>query len=245
MLIYNLSFLIFILAGILQKDRSISVSRTSLNIISFTLISSISLIDFIILKRGIGIINGLFINTSIIQFFKLFCMMLSLIILFLTSFFPRKLSTDSIIEEKKIKYTNLDILYNNILSKNPENINVNKIISKKFEANYFNKSIILNKKSEQFTLLEYTLIIIMILIGVLFLLSTCDFVSLFICLELQSYGLYILCALYKNSELSVTAALTYFLLGALASCFVLLGTGFLYSNSGNFYLDGLQIITSI
>ena len=39
--------------------------------------------------------------------------------------------------------------------------------------------------------------------------------------------------------------LTYFLLGGLSSCFILLGTSLLYSNSGTTNLDGLYVITSI
>jgi len=37
----------------------------------------------------------------------------------------------------------------------------------------------------------------------------------------------------------------YFLLGGLSSCFILLGTGLIYANSGSTSLDGLYIITSI
>ncbi|KAK2121985.1 various chains-domain-containing protein [Fusarium oxysporum II5] len=63
--------------------------------------------------------------------------------------------------------------------------------------------------------------------------STNDLVSIFLAIELQSYGLYIL------------SGLIYFLLGGLSSCFILLGTSLLYANSGTTNLDGLYIITSI
>ena len=53
--------------------------------------------------------------------------------------------------------------------------------------------------------------------------STNDIVSIFLSIELQSYGLYILSTIYRNSELSTTGGLMYFLLGALSSCFILLG----------------------
>ena len=52
-------------------------------------------------------------------------------------------------------------------------------------------------------------------------------------------------SIYRNSELSTSAGLTYFLLGGLASCFILLGTGLLYTNSGVTSLDGFYLITSI
>lgn len=75
--------------------------------------------------------------------------------------------------------------------------------------------------------------------------STNDLVSIFLAIELQSYGLYILSTIYRNSELSTTGGLIYFLLGGLSSCFILLGTALLYANSGTTNLDGLYIITSI
>ena len=79
----------------------------------------------------------------------------------------------------------------------------------------------------------------------MFLMSSCDLISMFLCLELQSYGLYILCTIYRNSELATKGGLTYFLLGGLSSCFILLGIGLLYANTGSTSLDSLYIITSI
>ena len=55
----------------------------------------------------------------------------------------------------------------------------------------------------------------------------------------------LLSTIYRNSEFSTTGGLIYFLLGGLSSCFILLGTGLLYANSGTTNLDGLYIITSI
>jgi len=75
--------------------------------------------------------------------------------------------------------------------------------------------------------------------------STNDLVSIFLAIELQSYGLYILSTIYRNSELSTTGGLIYFLLGGLSSCFILLGIGLLYANTGSTSLDSLYIITSI
>jgi NADH-ubiquinone oxidoreductase chain 2 len=54
-----------------------------------------------------------------------------------------------------------------------------------------------------------------------------------------------LSTLYRNSEQATRGGLTYFLLGGLSSCFILLGTGLLYSNSGLTNLDGLYIINSL
>src|ERR1700738_4294782 len=107
------------------------------------------------------------------------------------------------------------------------------------------KNNILNKKGEQFKIIEYPLIILFIITGSMFLISASDLVSIFLSIELQSYGLYLLSTLYRNSELATSGGLTYFLLGGLSSCFILLGTSLLYSNSGLTNLDGLYVITSL
>jgi NADH-ubiquinone oxidoreductase chain 2 len=75
--------------------------------------------------------------------------------------------------------------------------------------------------------------------------SSGDLVSIFLSIELQSYGLYLLCSIYRNSELATNAGLTYFLLGGLSSCIILLGQSLLYVNSGNTNLDGIYIINNI
>src|ERR1700761_9179438 len=112
------------------------------------------------------------------------------------------------------------------------------------EIYYYNTKII-NKMGEQFRIIEYSLILLFIITGAVFLLSSCDLVSIFLSIELQSYGLYLLSAIYRNSELFTNAGLTYFLLGGLSSCIILLGQSLLYINSGNPSLDVIYIINSI
>jgi NADH-ubiquinone oxidoreductase chain 2 len=98
---------------------------------------------------------------------------------------------------------------------------------------------------EQFQIVEYPLIILFIITGGIFLLSSSDLVSIFLSIELQSYGLYLISTIYRNSEQATGGGLTYFLLGGLSSCFILLGTSLLYANSGTTNLDGLYVITSL
>jgi NADH-ubiquinone oxidoreductase chain 2 len=99
--------------------------------------------------------------------------------------------------------------------------------------------------SEQYKIIEYPLIILFIVLGSLFLISTSDLVSIFLSIELQSYGLYLLSTIYRNSESATSGGLMYFLLGGLSSCFILLSTSLLYANSGTTNLDNLYIIASI
>ena len=75
--------------------------------------------------------------------------------------------------------------------------------------------------------------------------SSSDLITIFLSIELQSYGLYLICSIYRNSELATNAGLTYFLLGGLSSCIILLGQSLLYINSGNTSLDTIYIMNSI
>lgn len=48
--------------------------------------------------------------------------------------------------------------------------------------------------------------------------------------------------MFKDSEYATSAGLTYFLLGGLSSCFILLGSSLLYVNTGLTYLDNIYIL---
>jgi len=104
---------------------------------------------------------------------------------------------------------------------------------------------IIDKMGEQFKIIEYPLILLFIITGASLLISTNDLISIFLAIELQSYGLYLISTIYRNSELSTTSGLIYFLIGGLSSCFILLGTSLLYVNSGTSNLDALYIINNI
>jgi NADH-ubiquinone oxidoreductase chain 2 len=106
-------------------------------------------------------------------------------------------------------------------------------------------SSILLKKGEQYSILEYTLMLLFIIMGSLLLISSSDLVSIYLSIELQSYGLYLLCAMYRNSESSTSSSLIYFLLGGLASCLILLAIALIYVNLGVTYLDSLYIMNNL
>jgi NADH-ubiquinone oxidoreductase chain 2 len=108
-----------------------------------------------------------------------------------------------------------------------------------------NKRELLSQVGEQYRIIEYPLIILFSLAGAIFLISSSDIISIFLSIELQSYGLYLISSIYRNSEESINAGLTYFLLGGLSSCIILLGQSLLYVNSGNTSLDNIYIIKSI
>jgi hypothetical protein len=107
---------------------------------------------------GIGIYDGLFLETSLTHSLNLFISYIGAMVLLLTAFlvatclFAFSICTDSYLVRYK-----------------------NKLIS---------------KMGEQFTIIEYPLIILFTLISATFLMSICDLVSMFLAIELQSNGLY-------------------------------------------------------
>ena len=59
---------------------------------------------------------------------------------------------------------------------------------------------------------QYSLIVLFSTLGASLLISSFDLISLYLCIELQSFGVYILATLYRNSESATSAGLKYFLL---------------------------------
>lgn len=91
---------------------------------------------------------------------------------------------------------------------------------------------------------EYPMMLVFTTIGASFLVSSSDLVSLYLRIELQSFAVYILAALYRNSESATSAGLKYFLLGALSSAFILLGSRFIYTYTGLTNLDAIYTLVS-
>ena len=201
----------------LRRDKSILYSRATITILVIAIFISYDNLYFLFLNKGIGIFGGLFHSTSTTAVFQIFILSISSVILLLTSFYPRKVWLK--------EYSSMDRLL--------------------FTKLIYYQTIILNKMGEQFKIIEYSLIILFIVIGSIFLISTSDLVSIFLSIELQSYGLYLLSTIYRDSEPATSGGLMYFLLGGLSSCFILLSTSLLYANSGTTNLDSLYIITSI
>ena len=108
-----------------------------------------------------------------------------------------------------------------------------------------NLSNIINKMSDQYRIIEYPLILLFCIMGVIFLILSSDLISVFLSIELQSYSLYLISSIYRNSEASITAGLTYFLLGGLSSCIILLGISLIYINYGNTNIENIYIINNI
>jgi len=217
MLIYSVLFLLLSNAVTLRRDKSILYSRVSITVLLYSSAIALGSLYLTNLDTGIGLFGGLFHASSTTHVFHLFIFLISAAIIQLTGFYPRRVWI--------AEYSSL---------------------TKLFMYNFmYYRTKITNKMGEQFKIIEYPLILLFIIIGAIFLVSSSDLVSIFLSIELQSYGLYLLSTLYRNSELATSGGLTYFLLGGLSSCFILLGTALLYANSGTTNLDGLYVITSL
>jgi len=83
---------------------------------------------------------------------------------------------------------------------------------------------------------EYFALLLFGTIGMLLLVSTEEFLTLFVALELTSISLYALTAFHKDSLRSQEAALKYFLFGAVASAFLLFGLSYIYGLTGASHL---------
>ena len=203
-----------------RRDTAIYYSRIGIIILFYCIFLSYNNLFITYLDSGIGLFSGLFYTSSITQTFHILIFVISLLILNMTGFYPRKLLSPEFITLNKL-FTSLHVIKTRVLNN------------------------IQYKRGEQYSIVEYTLMLLLIITGSVFLISSNDLVSIFLSIELQSYGLYLLCTMYRNSESSTSAGLTYFLLGSLASCFILLGIGLIYANLGVTYLDSFYIINNL
>lgn len=211
--------LMFVLSNglTIRSDSSVLYSRLGIIVIFYSLVAAITSFYVTYLDQGIPMYGGLFTITSLTQSIQIFILILCGIILTITGFFPRKKGSN-----KK------------------ESDSLTKLLKGKI-VQYTN---IINKMAGQFTIIEYALIILFVITGATFFIASADLGSIYICIELQSFSLYILAAMYRNSELGTGASLTYFLLGGLSSCFILLAIATIYSNTGVTNLDGVYSIVS-
>ena len=74
-------------------------------------------------------------------------------------------------------------------------------------------------KSNTINNFEFPLLLTFGVLGTLLLISSCDLMTMYLSLELQSFCSYILAAFKRNSEFSSEAGLKYFILGAFSSGF--------------------------
>ena len=100
-------------------------------------------------------------------------------------------------------------------------------------------------KNENLYRYEYILFVLFATLGSFVLISSNNFLTAFIGLELQSLSLYLMAAFNTKDLNSNEAGIKYFSLGALSSGFLLFGISMVYFDTGNFLFQNLNNFTYI
>ncbi len=80
---------------------------------------------------------------------------------------------------------------------------------------------------------EYYALLLFGLLGMMVMVSSNNFITIFVGLEIMSISLYVLCGLLAGNLKSAEASFKYFLLGAFATAFLLYGMAFIYAATGS------------
>jgi len=191
---------------------------------------------------GIGIYSGLFQVTYYSLFFETFLYAVGAIILLSWPLFN--------------SHSSLDILNSSSSAAKDSILNTANSLNITTDFNFLNKisnsvnraggglefitSITTSKESR-----EYSLIALFSSLGGSLLLSSGDLLSMYLSIELQSFGLYILATIYRESGSATSAGLKYFLLGGLSSCLILLGLALVYAFTGLTSFESLYSLLSV
>ena len=87
---------------------------------------------------------------------------------------------------------------------------------------------------------EYPVLLLFSTLGMLFMISANDLMSVYIGLELHSLPLYVMAAIQRDNLKSTEAGLKYFVLGAVASGLLLYGISLTYGFAGSTNFDALE-----
>ena len=222
-----------------KKISSIHISRIASIIFIYTGASSFNCFYIQSIGSGIGIYSGLFHITPISQLMEIFLFFIGGCILI---GWPQVVQSDTSTNSGCVfKFNGPLYNYNyNYKSKTKspviKSLDKNKNIDTEFPP--------LNSSLESYST-DYSIIVLFSILGSSLLISSFDLISVYLSIELQSFGLYILATLYRNSESATSAGLKYFLLGGFSSCLILLGIGLIYSYTGLTNFESLYFLNSI
>jgi NADH-ubiquinone oxidoreductase chain 2 len=220
------------LPAINNNLSTLHFTRISSLVLIFSAILSIQIININSIGYGIGLYSGLFHITQINLIFEIFILIIGGLILIgwpLLNTNQSKLNNSLILDNKEnnltltsiasLKETTFEVIKGG-------NIKLNKLNT------IYNKGI------------DYSIIILFSILGSILLLSSYDLISLYLSIELQSFGLYVLSTLHRDSYSSTASGLKYFLLGGFSSCIILLGIGLIYAYTGLTQYESLYLLNS-
>jgi len=204
--------------------NSTQISRITSIVLLYAGVLSFNTIFIQSIGSGIGIYNGLYHVTVVSQLIEVLLLIVGSLILF----------------SWPLTKTNLSTKINSPIEREISVAEVNNV-TKSYEEN--------NKEKEYINISEYaseySLIILFSVLGSSLLISSADIISMYLSIELQSFGLYILASLYRNSEKATSAGLKYFLLGGLSSCIILLGSSLIYAFTGLTNFEAIYSLSSV
>jgi len=87
-------------------------------------------------------------------------------------------------------------------------------------------------KFENLNCFEYIILMLLAVVGMMLVVSSYDLITMYLAIELQSFCMYIIASLKRDSEFSTEAGLKYFILGAFSSGLLLFGCSLLYGFTG-------------
>tara|TARA_B100001057_G_scaffold496093_1_gene596682 strand:- start:301 stop:1650 length:1350 start_codon:yes stop_codon:yes gene_type:complete len=99
-------------------------------------------------------------------------------------------------------------------------------------------------KETKINYFEYSLVLLLSVLGMFIMVSANDLILFYLGLELQSLSLYILASLNRNNLKSNESGLKYFILSSLASGLLLYGCSILYGFSGSTNFEIISLNTS-
>jgi NADH-quinone oxidoreductase subunit N len=88
---------------------------------------------------------------------------------------------------------------------------------------------------------EFSVLILFSVLGMMLMISAQTLIALYMAIELMSLSLYVLAAFYRDDARSSEAALKYFVLGAVASGFILFGSSLLYGYTGTVHFSEMAV----
>lgn len=89
---------------------------------------------------------------------------------------------------------------------------------------------------------EYFIILLIVVVGLLFLISSYNLISIYLGLEIQALGFYILASFDRNSIFSSESGLKYFISSSLISGVFLLGAALIYGSLGTINLYQIEFL---
>jgi NADH-ubiquinone oxidoreductase chain 2 len=230
-----ISILTLIVAKALPLIHISTIHFTRVSAIIFIFSGVLTFNTFYIqsIGSGLGIYSGLLQINIINQTMEIFIYFIGSLILIA---WPLILNNNTNIVPSFSPVNNNTIINTNIVPTQTQ-------VSAKPQNNYISVNIS-NKENTQYST-DYSLIVLFSTLGSSLLISSYDLISMYLSIELQSFGLYVLSTLYRDSESSTNAGLKYFLLGGLSSCLILLGSGLIYSYTGITNFESLYHLISV